>query len=222
MGVDIKNLLAAPNLPQLVEEAQAVLLEEKRQREQFYNDIDETVKAEFINGQVVMHSPVKRMHNNARKRLLKLMDTYVDIHELGEVQDEKIMIHLSRNSFEPDIAFWNKDKAQYFKDDQMLFPAPDFIVEVLSPSMAKNDRGVKMIDYALHQVQEYWLIDPEVQIVEQYLLKAGEEAYYMHSRKEIGDEISSHAIANFHIPIAAIFLADANLEALQKLSSTQN
>jgi Uma2 family endonuclease len=221
MGIDLKNLLEAPNLPQLVEEAQAVLLEEKRQREQFYHDIDETVKAEFINGKVILHSPVKRRHNNARKHLLKLMDTYVAIHELGEVQDEKIMIHLSRNSFEPDIAYWGTEKAKDFKDDQMLFPAPDFIVEVLSPSTAKNDRGIKMIDYALHQVQEYWLIDPDEQIVEQYLLKTGEEAYYMHSRKEVGDEISSHAIKGFHIPIAAIFLAEANLEALQKLSSTQ-
>jgi Uma2 family endonuclease len=221
MGIDLKNLLEAPNLPQLVEEAQAVLLEEKRQREQFYRDIDETVKAEFINGKIIMHSPVKRMHNNARKRLLILLNTYVDIHELGEVQDEKIMIHLSRNSFEPDIAFWKKEKAKDFKDDQMLFPAPDFIVEVLSPSTVKNDRGIKMIDYALHQVQEYWLIDPDEQIVEQYLLKTGEEAYYMHSRKEIGDEVSSHVIEGFHIPIAAIFQSAANLKALQALSSSK-
>ncbi|MEL7220566.1 MAG: Uma2 family endonuclease [Bacteroidota bacterium] len=217
MGIDLKHLLEAPNLPQLVKEAQAVLVEEARLREQFYNDIDETVKAEFINGQVVMHSPVKRMHNNARKWLLKLMDTYVEIHQLGEVQDEKIMIHLSRNSFEPDIAFWNNEKAKDFQDDQMLFPAPDFIVEVLSPSTTKNDRGVKMIDYALHQVQEYWIIDPAEQIVEQYLLQKEQAVYDLHSRKEVGDEISSHAIAGFRIPVNAIFFAASNLEALKQL-----
>lgn len=217
MGIDLKHLLEAPNLPQLVKEAQAVLTEESRRREQFYNDIDETVKAEFINGQVVMHSPVKRMHNNARKWLLKLMDTYVEIHKLGEVQDEKIMIHLSRNSFEPDIAFWTTEQAQDFKNDQMLFPAPDFIVEVLSPSTAKNDRGIKMIDYALHQVQEYWIIDPEACIVEQYLLQKEDTVYYLHSRKEVGDEITSHAIAGFQIPIDSIFSATSTLETLQKM-----
>jgi len=79
-------------------------------REQFYDDIDETVKAEFINGEVIIHSPVKRRHNNARKYLSLLLDVYTRSNDLGEVQDEKIMIHLSRNSFEADIAFWNQEK----------------------------------------------------------------------------------------------------------------
>ena len=42
----------------------------------------------------------------------------------------------------------------------MLFPAPDFAVEVLSPSTQKNNRGIKFDDYALHNVSEYWIIDP--------------------------------------------------------------
>ena len=101
----------------------------------------------------------------------------------------------------------------------MLFPAPDFVVEVLSPSIAKNDRGVKMIDYALHGVQEYWIIDPAAEIVEQYLLTSGEEAYHLHSRKEVGDEIHSQAIEGFHVPIAAIFSTEANLKTLQALQT---
>ncbi|NJO00879.1 MAG: Uma2 family endonuclease [Bacteroidia bacterium] len=51
------------------------------------------------------------------------------------------------------------------------FPPPDFIIEILSESTEDRDRGIKMIDYALRQVQEYWLIDPEAKALEQYFYR---------------------------------------------------
>ena len=35
----------------------------------------------------------------------------------------------------------------------------DFVVEVLYPSTTGYDRGIKKVDYALHGVAEYWIID---------------------------------------------------------------
>jgi Uma2 family endonuclease len=52
----------------------------------------------------------------------------------------------------------------------MLFPAPDFVVEILSKGTARKDKGIKKEDYALHGVKEYWIIDPIKQTIEQYLL----------------------------------------------------
>jgi hypothetical protein len=39
---------------------QAMLDEEKRKRQEFYDWLTDDVKAEFINGEVILHSPVKR------------------------------------------------------------------------------------------------------------------------------------------------------------------
>ncbi len=55
-------------------------------------------------------------------------------------------------------------------DDQLLFPAPDFIVEILSKGTASVDKGVKKTDYAAHGVREYWIIDPIRQRIGQYIL----------------------------------------------------
>ena len=41
-----------------------------------------------------------------------------------------------------------------------VFGAPDFVLEVLSPSTARKDRFLKMHKYALAGVREYWIIDP--------------------------------------------------------------
>ncbi len=60
--------------------------------------------------------------------MIKLGD-FVNKNNLGEVGAEKVMIALTRNDYEPDISFFSKEKASKFTDDQMLFPAPDFVVE---------------------------------------------------------------------------------------------
>jgi len=51
--------------------------------------------------------------------------------------------------------------------------APDLVVEVLSPSTMKRDRGYKMQAYAKCGVKEYWLVEPESRAIEVYLLKDG-------------------------------------------------
>ncbi|MEW5718260.1 MAG: Uma2 family endonuclease, partial [Chloroflexota bacterium] len=102
---------------------------------------------------------------------------------------------------------------------QARFPAPDFIVEILSPSTETIDREIKFKDYAAHGVAEYWITDPERQIVEQYTLRDDEYAL----AASIGDgTISSVVLGGFQIPLAAIFDADANLAALRQMLSNAN
>ena len=49
--------------------------------------------------------------------------------------------------------------------------APDLVIEVLSPSTARYDRGHKKDAYEAASVQEYWIVEPEVRSLEVYLLK---------------------------------------------------
>ncbi|GAB2598351.1 Uma2 family endonuclease [Spirosoma areae] len=42
----------------------------------------------------------------------------------------------------------------------MKLPAPDLVIEVLSKSTARRDRGVKFTDYAANGIAEYWIVNP--------------------------------------------------------------
>ena len=42
-----------------------------------------------------------------------------------------------------------------------IFGAPDFVIEVLSPSTRRKDLGIKFTKYERAGVREYWIIDPE-------------------------------------------------------------
>lgn len=214
MDAIIEELRQKPNLKLLVNELNQIIEEEDKKREEFYNTISEDDKAEFINGEVIMHSPVKLKHAHASGRLFSLMHSFALWYDVGSVFTEKVMIHLTRNSYEPDVVFFRKNKAETFVQDQMLFPAPDLIVEVLSPSTEKNDRTIKFTDYALHGVEEYWLIDPGQHSVEQYLLQ---DAVYELEIKSKTGIITSKVLPGFSIPVKAIFDDAENLKALQQI-----
>ncbi|GAB3998295.1 Uma2 family endonuclease [Spirosoma daeguense] len=212
LGLD--QLLDAPNLKLLIQQAEVVLRDETRQRQQFYDWVNEDHKAEFINGAIVMHSPVKERHWTAVGNLYSLLRAYVIKHKLGRVASEKAMVSLTRNDYEPDICFWTAVRAQAFDSEMMQFPAPDLVVEVLSRSTEKIDRGIKYDDYAAHGVQEYWIIDTQKQTIEQYVLDLDFQTFAQETVVKSGQEISSKTIAGFRIPAAAIFNETISNEAL--------
>jgi len=210
----IDQLRHSPQLALYLQELQQLLADEQKKRAQFYEMITPEDKAEFINGEVIFHSPVKLKHNRVSRRLLELLGAYVTAKDLGEIGHEKMLISLTRNDYEPDICFFSKAKAAVFDDDQWQFPAPDFIVEILSESTEANDRGVKFTDYAAHGVSEYWLIDPTAQTVEQYRLRG--RKYELVETVNAGT-IKSLTVSEFEIPVKALFDDAAKKKALQQI-----
>ena len=177
------------------------------------------MKAEFINGEVIIQSPVADEDESASFDLASLMHIYTVLNNSGRVTHEKLMIALTRNNYEPDICFFNAAKAKKFKEEQKLFPAPDFIAEVISRSTEKTDRGVKFEDYALHGVKEYWIIDPRHKTIEKYLLV---NKRYELEEKLLHGDISSKVIKGFTIPVKAIFNKTEFAKALANISNNKH
>lgn len=212
----LEQVLESPKMGLYFQEIQHIFEEERQKRQHFYDTIIDHDKAEFINGEVIMHSPVRLEHTVAAGFLLVLLKTYVDKHDLGFVGHEKIMIPLTRSDYEPDLCFFHKSKASQFTSGQWQFPAPDLIVEILSDSTEQIDRETKFIDYAAHGVQEYWIIDPAAESVEQSILQEGQDAYALLIKAKTG-KITSVAIPGFEIPIRAIFDRAENQKALHQI-----
>lgn len=198
-----QQLKDRPDAALIVNKFQAYLNTEAAKRQAFYDLVHENIKAEFINGEIVLHSPVRRKHWQISSKVSKQLMNYVDDNNLGEVGVEKVMISLSRNNYEPDIVFFRKEICDTFTDEQKLFPAPDLVVEILSESTRKNDYGIKFQDYAAHDVGEYWIIDPETETIEQYALIEG-KFELQNSLTQKGTLICL-VVNGFHLDVASIF-----------------
>jgi Uma2 family endonuclease len=211
----VDQIIQSPRLPQYLEEIQVFWRKEEDKRKQFYKEIVEDRKMEFINGETYFQSPAMLRHNVVSVLLTNLMSNYVIVHDLGFVGHEKMLVSLTRNDYEPDICFWRKEKSSHFKPRQMQFPAPDLVVEILSESTEKIDRGVKFEDYAQHGVREYWIADADEQIVEQYILEEGK--YALKHKAQNQETIFCQVLSGFTIPAIAIFDKTENLRVLKSL-----
>lgn len=89
-----------------------------------------------------------------------------------------------------------------------IFGAPDLIVEVLSPSTAKKDKGVKKTLYEKHGVKEYWIVDILGRSIDVYLLKNGkfelDNVYTLYPEKEweeMNEEEKSEALLTLKVSL---------------------
>ena len=211
-------MLASPELPELIREAQLAFDREQALREKFYADITPEHKWEFIQGEIIMHSPALNRHLTASQHTYDLLSAFVRVHQLGLVRHEKAMTSFPRNDYEPDVIFFGPAKAASIAPDTLKFPIPDLIVEVLSPSTAKRDRGIKFQDYALHGVAEYWIIDPVAATVELYRLAGN--AYPPVAAQGDG-VLASDVVPGFEIPVRAIFDEAENARVMREIWAVQ-
>ncbi|MEQ1826233.1 MAG: Uma2 family endonuclease [Pirellula sp.] len=208
----IEPLRHSPQLPQAIAILQ--LEAERKRREQFYHDMTPDQKIEFIEGEVVLHSPARNRHLDVTGKVFQLLNIFVALHGIGQVKSEKCLCVFPRNDYEPDVVFFGLDKSASLTPDTMKFPVPDLAIEVLSQSTEDRDRGVKFEDFSSNGVAEYWIIDADELIVEQYLLNNGE---YRLALKSGSGTLKSQVILGFAISIEAIFDEKENLQAIRKL-----
>ncbi len=193
---------------------QAQIRAERQLRTKFYEEMTPELKIEFIDGVVVLHSPARNVHLDVTKHVAVLLNTHVEVHRLGEVKIEKCLCVFPRNDYEPDVVFFGSAKVATLARDTMQFPVPDLVVEVLSESTEARDRGVKFEDYQAHGVGEYWIVDAERAVVEQYLLRGSE---YELALKSGSGELTSEVVPGFVVSVRAFFSAEENLAALRGL-----
>lgn len=105
-----------------------------------------------------------------------------------------------QNIVQPDI-FVACDESKL--DGQRHNGAPDWTVEILSPSSTKRDYSDKLFLYKKHGVREYWIIDPEARRVIVYPFEDNTSAELY----TFEDAVPVHIYKNTDAPLS-IRLAD--------------
>jgi len=120
----------------------------------------EDKKAELIDGEIVIPTPAFYTHERLQRFLVTVISVYVSRFGLGEVLGSRYAVRISEgHTYEPDILYVRRERLHLITEQELL-EAPDFVIEIISASTARFDRGPKRENYEKAGVQEMWLIDP--------------------------------------------------------------
>ena len=127
-------------------------------------------RAELIDGQIYDMAPPSYLHQKLVMELSATIRDYIKSHGGPcEVLPAPFAVFLNQddhNYVEPDISVIC-DQNQI--DDRGCNGAPDFIIEIVSPSSQRMDYLTKLFKYRTAGVREYWIVNPMKETVQTYL-----------------------------------------------------
>ena len=174
-----------------------------RLRYQDYAKTPDDERYELIDGELIMSASPNLPHLRNQTKLGYFIVQFVNLNDLGEVFYSDADIVLSESDvLKPDLSFVSKERAHILTYANIQ-GAPDLVVEILSPSTARRDWGVKRELYAKHGVKEYWIADPANKIVWVMLLRNG--VLEVQQTCHPGDTIASSVLAGFTVKVDDIF-----------------
>lgn len=126
-------------------------------------------RAELIDGQIYYMAPPSTMH----QRVLNFLSTEINLYlrknnGTCEVFPAPFAVFLGENKknyVEPDLSIiCNRSKIT----EKGCNGAPDWVIEIVSPSSKQMDYYTKLFKYRATGVREYWIVDPKKKIVTVY------------------------------------------------------
>ena len=165
--------------------------------EEFVAWATDEVRAEWVDGEVILMPPISIIHNRKSIWLSKLLSEFVERRHLGEILGPEFMIRLGsqRRRRVPDLLFVSTERQSQIRPNH-LEGAPDLSLEIVSPESQSRDRRDKYLEYEKAGVREYWIVDPLSQTVEAYTL--GENQTYT-LIPETDGRISSIVLPGFYL-----------------------
>lgn len=140
--------------------------------EEDYYHLPENVRAELIDGQFYFMSAPGRIHQKILNTINNTIFNYIRSKNGScEVYPAPFAVKLfddNKTVVEPDISvICDPNKLT----DRGCSGAPDWIIEIISPSTSSHDYVYKLKLYADAGVREYWIIDPVRQSIYVYFLE---------------------------------------------------
>ena len=151
-----------------------------------YWNLPEGQRAELVDGKLYAMAPPNRIHQEILGELHTAINNYIKSKNgTCKVYPAPFAVNLNADDkiwVEPDISvICDKDKLS----DRGCKGAPDWIIEIVSPSSTRMDYSVKLFKYRTAGVREYWIVNPMKKAVQTYVFEGEEDSNLFSFDEEI-------------------------------------
>ncbi len=127
-------------------------------------------RIELIDGQLIMAPAPASNHQDIISFIIGKLEAIVRPNRIGKVFPAPTDVHATEHDvYQPDILFIRRENLSIVRPEGGVDGAPDFVIEILSPSTGYYDLKHKKDVYQQIGVREYWIVDPMDKTVECFL-----------------------------------------------------
>lgn len=180
-----------------------IAVEKKRCTYEDYLKTPEDKRYELINGELLMTPSPGPKHQSVSIEIAFRIKNFAMTNDLGKVFCAPCDVYFDEeNVVQPDILFISKDRLGIIGEKNIQGP-PNLVIEIISEHSVYRDMVQKKRLYARFSVKEYWIVIPEEEEIEVYVLEG--DAYRLYCTYRKVDEIVSPSLKGLKIPLKEIF-----------------
>lgn len=157
---------------------------------------------EFSDGNVEVLPMPTRRHQKIVLLFYRLLYSFLVARDLGTVLCAPLRVRLWQGKFrEPDLVVMlavHRDR-----EHETYFDGADLVIEVVSDDAPEQDLVTKRKEYAEAGIPEYWIVEPQAEIIT--VLRLDGNQYAEQGRFVRGDLAASALLAGFEVAVAAVF-----------------
>ena len=175
-----------------------------------YDDLlllpDDGKRHELIDGEHYVTPSPNTRHQRISLRLALIIGSWLETHPVGQLFYAPLDIVFTRfDVVEPDLLYMSNARASEILTEKHVTGAPEIVVEIASRGTRKRDESIKKRLYERSGVSEYWVVDPEIDVIRVYV-RAGDG--FDRAREltaEGGDVLTTPLLPGLEIPLARVF-----------------
>lgn len=160
---------------------------------------------ELIDGEHLMTPAPSTRHQRILGKLFFFLQDHLARSKEGEVFIAPTDVVLSDlDVVEPDLLFIRASRASIVTEKNIQGP-PDFVIEIISQTSRKTDETIKRKLYERYGVQEYWIVDPELETVDIHRLTDRRYARAAELSLEAGHALETPILPGLKLKLSDIF-----------------
>ena len=167
---------------------------------------DDGKRHELIDGEHYVTASPNTKHQRVSGNLFWLIRRYLEEHQIGRIFYAPFDVVFSHfDVVEPDLLYMSNVRAAEILTAQHVKGSPQLVIEIGSPSTRGRDETIKRRLYERSAVDEYWVVDPDVDLVRVYRRTGDRFARPKELSLEAGDVLTTPLLPGIELKLADIF-----------------
>jgi Uma2 family endonuclease len=167
---------------------------------------DDGRRHELIDGEHYVTRSPNRKHQKISGNLHLLIGAWLEEHAIGQIYYAPFDVIFSMfDVVEPDLLYMSNERAARVLTDANVKGAPELVVEIGSEGTRGRDETIKRRLYERSGVSEYWVVDPEIDVVRVYRRGAKGFNRPFDLTVEDGEVLTTPLLPGLSLPLARVF-----------------